>query len=56
MFNWVKVNPSVLDFGKISGKCDKVHLKLTAIYTNKLFPNIMPDDLPPNPKIIQSTN
>jgi hypothetical protein len=51
MFNWVKVNPSVLDFGKISTKCDKVHLKLTAIYTNKLFPNIMPDDLPPNPNV-----
>jgi len=51
MFNWVKVSPSVLDFGKISGKCDKVHLKLTAIYTNKLFPNIMPDDLPPNPNV-----
>jgi len=56
MFNWVKVNPSVVDFGKISIKCDKVHLKLTAIYTNKLFPNIMPDDLPPKPVVtIQNT-
>jgi hypothetical protein len=47
MFNWVKVNDKVADFGKISSKCDKVHYKLTAIYTNKLFPNIMPYDLPP---------
>ena len=35
-------------FNKISFKCDKVHFKLAAIYTNKLFPNIMPDDIPEN--------
>ena len=51
MFNWLKVNNQILDFGKISSKCDKVHMKLTAIYTNKLFPNIMPDDLPPQPVV-----
>jgi hypothetical protein len=33
-------------FNSISNKCDKVHLKLTAIYTNILFPEIMPDDIP----------
>ena len=33
-------------FNKISFRCDKVHLKLTAIYTNILFPEIMPDDIP----------
>ena len=33
-------------FTNISSKCDKVHLKLTAIFTNKLFPHIMPDDIP----------
>jgi uncharacterized protein (UPF0335 family) len=49
MFNWLKVNNQIFDFGKISTRCDKVHIKLTAIYTNKLFPNIMPDDLPPQP-------
>ena len=46
MFNWTKVNPAISDFNKISCKCDKVHFKLTSIYTNKLFPNIMPDDIP----------
>lgn len=46
MFNWVKIEPKVKLFGKISEQCDKVHYKLTAIYTNKLFPDIMPDDLP----------
>ena len=48
MFNWSKVNPMVSEFNKISFKCDKVHFKLAAIYTNKLFPNIMPDDIPEN--------
>jgi hypothetical protein len=46
MFNWSKVNAEVSEFGKISSKCDKVHFKLASIYTNKLFPNIMPDDIP----------
>ena len=49
MLNWVKSdsnNELLKSFGKISDKCDKVHFKLTAIFTNKLFPNIMPDDLP----------
>jgi len=47
MFNWTKVNTEISDFMKMSTKCDKVHFKLTAIYTNKLFPTIMPEDLPP---------
>jgi len=46
MFNWTKVNTDISDFNKISAKCDKVHFKLASIYTNKLFPNIMPDDIP----------
>ena len=49
MLNWIKVesnNELLKTFNKISDKCDKVHFKLTAIFTNKLFPNIMPDDLP----------
>ena len=49
MANWVKSDPNnenLKKFNKINEKCDKVHFKLTAIFTNKLFPNIMPDDLP----------
>jgi len=47
MYNWCKINKDLSDFNKISSKCDKIHLKLSAIYCNKLFPNIMLDDLPP---------
>ena len=47
MYNWCKVNPNLSDFSKISSKCDKIHFKLAAIYCNKLFPNVMPEDLPP---------
>ena len=54
MYNWVKLGSNKDDknseqlkkFNKISEKCDKVHFKLTAIFTNKLFPNIMQDDIP----------
>jgi hypothetical protein len=49
MLNWVKLEPlneDLVKFAKISDKCDKVHFKLIAIFTNKLFPNIMPTDLP----------
>lgn len=60
MFNWVRgsaalfppmdmtVTASLVDFSTISKSCDKVHIKLTAIFTNKLFPNIMPTDIPKN--------
>ena len=41
MFNWNK------SFCDISTKCDVVHLKLCAILTNKLYPNITNDDIPP---------
>jgi hypothetical protein len=47
MYNWCKVNEKLVEFSKISSKCDKIHFKLAAIYCNKLFPNIMLDDLPP---------
>ena len=48
MFNWVKNENSdeLKLFNKISDRCDKVHLKLIAIFTSKLFPEIMPDDIP----------
>jgi hypothetical protein len=55
MYNWCKINEELVDFKTISSKCDKIHLKLTAIYCNKLFPNIMLDDLPPvNLKTLQT--
>ena len=49
MFNWVKnenKNETLKEFSKITINCNKVHFKLIAIYTNILFPEIMPDDLP----------
>ena len=49
MNNWIKIDPSnenLKKYNTVTEKCDKVHLKLTAIFTNKLFPNIMPDDIP----------
>ena len=42
MANWVKSDPNnenLKKFNKINEKCDKVHFKLTAIFTNKLFPD-----------------
>ena len=48
MSNWSKINTEVFQFSQISFKCDKVHFKLASIYLNKLFPNIMPYDIPPN--------
>jgi hypothetical protein len=47
MFNWVRIEPKLNDFSPINKLCDKVHVKLCAIFTNKLFPNIMPTDIPP---------
>jgi len=49
MFNWVilnKINDNLNLFRTISNRCDKVHLKLIAIFTNKLFPDIMLNDIP----------
>jgi len=53
MFNWIISNSTdenkivELDsFKKISEKCDIVHIKLIAIYINKLFPEILSSDLP----------
>jgi len=49
MFNWLAINK--LDhnlnlFRLITNKSDKVHIKLIAIFTNKLFPDIAPTDIP----------
>jgi hypothetical protein len=49
MFNWViisKTNIMLNLFRTTSNHCDKVHLKLMAIFTNKLFPEIMSTDVP----------
>ena len=51
MLNWVrqaKLNDSnnIDMFDKTLHRCEKVFYKLSAIYTTKLFPEIMPDDLP----------
>ena len=48
MLNWTILNNNsdLQLFKLISNKCDKVLCKLIAIYTNKLFPDIMPTDIP----------
>lgn len=63
MFNWVKVLDSessvvvsLTEFSTISKFCDKIHTKLSAIFTNKLFPNIMPNDVPTKLKVDSSVD
>ena len=48
MLNWVRVEKSenVSTFNTTLHRSEKVYYKLSAIYTTKLFPEIMPDDLP----------
>lgn len=48
MFNWIRIEKSdiVNTFNKSIHQSEKVFYKLSAIYTTKLFPEIMPDDLP----------
>ena len=56
MFNLVRINQSnqnLKEFGTISSRCDKVHVKLCAIFTNKLYPNIMPNDVPPQKEVLE---
>jgi len=55
MFNWVRIEPKLNDFSPINKLCDKVHVKLCAIFTNKLFPNIMPEDIPPQKDVQNAT-
>jgi hypothetical protein len=50
MLNWIKVesnNVYLTEFGNISKHCDNVHIKLCAIFTNKLYPDIISIDIPP---------
>ena len=48
MFNWIRKNNTQLtcEFKKSLYKSKKVFYKLSSIYCNKLFPEIMPEDLP----------
>jgi len=48
MLNWIRQEKSVNvdNFNKTLHHSEKVYYKLSAIYTTKLFPEIMPDDLP----------
>jgi hypothetical protein len=50
MFNWSRLcsneNLALKDFNTISMYCNNVHIKLCAIFTHKLYPNIMPTDVP----------
>jgi hypothetical protein len=48
MLNWTRVNKTqnAVVFTKTLYHCEKIFYKLAAIYTTKLFPEIMPDDMP----------
>jgi len=49
MFNLVisdQYRQELVEFGKISNLCNKLHIKQCAIITNKLFPNITHSDFP----------
>lgn len=51
MFNWTSINKldaNLSIFRTISNQCDKKNIKLIAIFTNKLFPDIMQTDIPIN--------
>ena len=53
MFNLAnhdKTRPEMIDFGKVSSLCNKIHLKQCAIITNKLFPSITNLDFPETKK------
>jgi len=50
MFNWVaqsnNQNLNLNIYKTISNHCEKVNIKLIAIFTNKIFPDILPTDIP----------
>jgi hypothetical protein len=50
MFNWISnshnTNENLNLFKTISNYCDKVNIKLIAIFINNIFPEILPTDLP----------
>ena len=51
MLNWVKSEPTnkvISVLGTLSTKCERINIKLCAIFTNKLCPDIMPTDILPS--------
>ena len=50
MLNWIKIdnNPDLQQFTNSLYKSDKVFYKMATIYTSKMFPEIMNDDIPPH--------
>ena len=47
MMNWARIDKQKLSvFNETLFKFNKISYKLSAIYTSKLFPEIMPDDIP----------
>jgi hypothetical protein len=48
MLNWTRMekHKNISVFNMSLYKCEKVYYKLAAIYTTKLFPEIMPEDVP----------
>ena len=54
MFNWVsndKTFKSIVEFGNVSGLCNRSQLKQCAIFTNKLHPNVTFNDFPSTKKV-----
>ena len=45
LLNSARVDQTYAFFNSTSVKCSKIHLKLVAIYLNKLFPNVSPSDV-----------
>ena len=45
-FNQNMKDTELNNFSTISHKCEKIHLKLTIIYINKLFSNISNTEIP----------
>lgn len=49
MFNWVRFNSSNIHlkaFSTINSQCNKTHIKLCAIFTNILYPQILSSEIP----------
>jgi hypothetical protein len=51
MLNWIKLNNELIELSSINRLCDKLHLKMCAIFTNKLYPNIISSDIPPQKEL-----
>lgn len=58
MFNWATLvyDLDLIEFKKISLFCNTIHIKLISIFTNKLYPDMMPSDIPPQKVDVQTVN